>query len=175
MCLSTWAWAARLHLYMCFCAAPGGACLQSLCRTCTWLSTRDLCWTCPWAYAVPGGVVYQGFFPVVSIYFERGWFVSVVLLKGQCPEIFCFWFFYESVSPQPQSIPLGPFRFFSKIRGHIRSSRLTTGVADTGGKWKKSSIRKILIIFVGTPLDSRVNIYINFCLQVHFKVPAAWS
>jgi hypothetical protein len=28
--------------------------------------------------------------------------------------------------------------------------------------------------FVGTPLDSRVNIYIHFCLQVHFKVSAAW-
>jgi hypothetical protein len=23
---------------------------------------------------------------------------------------------------------------------------------------------------IGTPFDSRVNIYINFCLQVHFKV-----
>jgi hypothetical protein len=29
-------------------------------------------------------------------------------------------FFHESVSPQPQSIPLGPFRIFSKIRGDIR-------------------------------------------------------
>jgi hypothetical protein len=27
--------------------------------------------------------------------------------------------------------------------------------------------------FVGTPVDSRVNIYINFCLQVHFRVSAA--
>jgi hypothetical protein len=35
-------------------------------------------------------------------------------LKGQCHEIFCFWFFYESVSPQPQSVPLGPFRIFFK-------------------------------------------------------------
>jgi hypothetical protein len=43
-------------------------------------------------------------------------------------------FFHQSVSPQPQSIHLGPFRIFSKIRGDIRSSRLTTGVADTGGK-----------------------------------------
>ncbi len=55
-------------------------------------------------------------------------------LKGQCHEIFCFWFFYESVSPQPQSIPLGPFRIFSKIRGDIRKSRCTTGVNDTGSK-----------------------------------------
>jgi hypothetical protein len=28
--------------------------------------------------------------------------------------------------------------------------------------------------FVWTPLDTRVNIYIHFCLQVHFKVSAAW-
>ncbi len=58
-----------------------------------------------------------------------------MLLKGQCHEIFCFWFFYESVSPQPQSVPLGPFRIFSKIRGDIRKSRCTTGVNDTGGKF----------------------------------------
>jgi hypothetical protein len=29
---------------------------------------------------------------------------------------FCFWFFHESVSSQAQSIPLGPFQIFSKIR-----------------------------------------------------------
>ncbi len=29
-------------------------------------------------------------------------------------------FFHESVSHQPQSIPLGPFQIFSKIRGDIR-------------------------------------------------------
>ncbi len=28
--------------------------------------------------------------------------------------------------------------------------------------------------FVWTPLGSRVTIYIHFCLQVHFKVTAAW-
>jgi hypothetical protein len=31
-------------------------------------------------------------------------------------------------------IPAGPFRFFSKIREDIRSSRCTTGISDTGGK-----------------------------------------
>jgi hypothetical protein len=35
------------------------------------------------------------------------------------------------VSPQPQSIPLRPFRIFSKIRGDIRSSRFATGVKST--------------------------------------------
>jgi hypothetical protein len=44
------------------------------------------------------------------------------------------------------SIALGPFRIFSKIRGDIRSSMFATGVNDTGGKCKKSSIIKVLII-----------------------------
>jgi hypothetical protein len=39
-------------------------------------------------------------------------------LKGQCHEIFCFWFFMNQ--PQPQSIPFGPFQIVSKIRGDIR-------------------------------------------------------
>jgi hypothetical protein len=52
-------------------------------------------------------------------------------------------FFHESVSPKHLSIPLRPFRIFSKIRGDIRGSRCTTG------KWKKSSSRKILIILFG--------------------------
>jgi hypothetical protein len=51
--------------------------------------------------------------------------------------------------PPSPSIPLRPFKIFSKIRGDIRSSRFATGVNDTGGKWKKSSIRKILIILFG--------------------------
>jgi hypothetical protein len=40
-------------------------------------------------------------------------------------------FFHESVSPQPQRIPLRPFRIFSKIR----NSRCTNGINDTGGKF----------------------------------------
>ncbi len=43
--------------------------------------------------------------------------------------------FHESVSTQPQSIPVGPFQIFSKIRGDIRKSRCTTGINDTGGKF----------------------------------------
>ncbi len=43
-------------------------------------------------------------------------------------------------------------------------SRCTTGVNDTGGKWKKSSSRKILIILFG---------HLFVCLQVHFKVSSA--
>jgi hypothetical protein len=74
---------------------------------------------------------------------------KIVFLKGQCHKIFDFCFFHESASPKPLSIPLGPFQFFSKIRGDIRSSRCTTGVVNTGGKRKKSSIIKVLIILFG--------------------------
>jgi hypothetical protein len=57
----------------------------------------------------------------------------IIRLKGQCHEIFCFGFFDESASTQPQSIALGPLRIFSKIRGDNRKSRCTTGIND-GGK-----------------------------------------
>ncbi len=46
---------------------------------------------------------------------ERDFLLS---LKVQCDEVFCFWFFHESVSPQPQSIPLGPFQIFRKFAGY---------------------------------------------------------
>ncbi len=55
-------------------------------------------------------------------------------LKGQCHEIFCFWFFFmNQFPPQPQSIPVGPFQIFSKNRGDILKSRCTTGINDNGG------------------------------------------
>jgi hypothetical protein len=41
---------------------------------------------------------------------------------------------HESVSLQPQSIPIEPFQIFSKIRGDIHKSSCTTGINDTGGK-----------------------------------------
>ncbi len=64
----------------------------------------------------------------------------VTALKGQCHEIFCFWFFSWISFPQPESILLRQFGIFSKIRGDIRKSRCTTsindsGVNDTGGKF----------------------------------------
>ncbi len=58
-------------------------------------------------------------------------------------------FFMNQFPLKPLSIPIGPFRIFSKIRGDIRSSRCTTGVVDTGGKWEKSSIRKLFNISWG--------------------------
>ncbi len=48
---------------------------------------------------------------------------------------FALGFLHESVSPQPQSIPLGAFQIFSKIRGDICKSRYTTCINDTNGKF----------------------------------------
>ncbi len=58
-------------------------------------------------------------------------------LKGQCHEIFDFRFLHESVS----------------------------GVVDTGGKWKISSISKLLFGHLWV-----VELICTFFLQVHFKV-----
>jgi hypothetical protein len=84
-------------------------------------------------------------------------------LKEQCHEIFDFSFF----------IPLGQFQILFKSCGDIHSSRCTTGVVDSGGKWKKVFKLKYFNYFVWTPLGSRVNIDINVCLQVHFKMSEA--
>ncbi len=54
-------------------------------------------------------------------------------------------YFHLLVSPKPLSI--WPFWIFSEIRGGTCSSRRTTGVIDTSGKWKKSSTRKVLTMF----------------------------
>ncbi len=63
-------------------------------------------------------------------------------LKGQWHRIFDLRFF------SCISFTCIPLRIFLKIHGDIRSLRCTTSV-DTCGKWKKSSIRKVLIILFG--------------------------
>ncbi len=96
-------------------------------------------------------------------------------LKGTLPWDFqILFFFHESVSPKPLSIPLGLFQIFSKIRGDILSSKCTTGVRWHRWQMEKIFNQKNFNYFVWTPLGRRVNICINFCLQVHFEVSAAW-
>ncbi len=68
---------------------------------------------------------------------------SALLLKDSVTRFFASGFFHESVSPQPQNIPLGPFWIFSKIRGRGQichwcqrtGGKIATGVNDAGGKW----------------------------------------
>jgi hypothetical protein len=57
------------------------------------------------------------------------------LERDSVMRFFASGFFDESVSPQPQSIPLEPFRIYSKIRGDICKSRCTTGINDTVGNF----------------------------------------
>jgi len=96
-------------------------------------------------------------------------------LKGQCHEIFCFWFFsWISFSPAPEYSIKTVLILFENLWRYC-SSRFATGVNDTGGRWKKSSIRKVFnILFGHLWVVELTYIYINFCLQVHFNVSAAW-
>ncbi len=67
-------------------------------------------------------------------------------LKGTVSRDFRLLFFFMNQVPQAPEYTIRAVSNFSKIRGYIRSSRCTTGVVDTGGKWKKSSVIKVLII-----------------------------
>jgi hypothetical protein len=73
--------------------------------------------------------------------------------------------------PQASKYTIMAISNFFEILRDISGSRCTTGVNETGGKWKIK--QKNFNNFVGAPLGGRVNIYINFCLQVHSKVSAA--
>jgi hypothetical protein len=53
--------------------------------------------------------------------------------------VFASDFFHRSVFPQPQSIPIRPFRNFSKIGGDSPKSRCTTGINDTGDTGVKTA------------------------------------
>jgi hypothetical protein len=60
-----------------------------------------------------------------------------VMIKGTVSRDFLLLVFFINQFPPSLRVShqaSGPFRIFSKIRGDIRSSRLTTGVIDTGGK-----------------------------------------
>ncbi len=94
-----------------------------------------------------------------------------ICLKGQCHEIFDFWFFSWISFPQASEYTSTAIsNFFENSR---RYSRLKVQPRD---RWQMEKIfkQKNFNNFVWAPLGSRVNIYIHFCLQVHFKVSAAW-
>ncbi len=78
------------------------------------------------------------------------------------------------------SFPQAPEYTIRAFSNFFKNSRRYSQLkVDHRCQWHRWQMKKIFIQknfnnFVGTPLDSRVNIYINFCLQVHFKVSAAW-
>ncbi len=95
-------------------------------------------------------------------------------LKGQCHEIFDFRFFHKSVSPKPLRIPLGSFRIF--FENSRRYSQLKICHRRQWHRWQMQNIfdHKSFNYLLWTPLGSIVNLQKHFCLQVHFKVSAAW-
>ncbi len=67
-------------------------------------------------------------------------------------------FFMNQFLPSPWVYHIWPFQFFSKIR----SSRCTTGV---GGKWKKSSVIKVLIILFGHLWEEELTYWYIFAFK----------
>ncbi len=95
-------------------------------------------------------------------------------LKGQCHEIFRFWFFSSISFPPAPEYPIRTVSIFFE-----NSRRYSQLKVDHRCRWHRWQMRKTFNQkncnnIVGTPLDSRVNTYIHFCLQVQFKVSAAW-
>ncbi len=83
-------------------------------------------------------------------------------------------FFHESFSPKHLSTSLRPFRIFLKIRGDISRLKVHHRCRWHWWQMEKTFKQKNFNNFVWTTLGSRINIYKNFCLQVHFSVSAAW-
>ncbi len=94
--------------------------------------------------------------------------VNNLYLKGQCHEIFCFWFFsLISFPPAPEYCIKTVSNFFENSR---RYSQLKVCHRCRWHRWQMEKIfnQKNFNNFVWSPLGSRGNIYINFCLQNHF-------
>jgi len=90
-------------------------------------------------------------------------------LKGQCHEIFCFWFFSWISFPQASDYTIRVVTNF--FENSLRYSQLKVCHRCHRHRWQMEKTFKLQNFnnFVWTPLGSRVNIYINFCLRVHFK------
>ncbi len=58
------------------------------------------------------------------------WFIEQSGFKGTVSRDFLLLVFFHESVPQPQSIPLRPFRIFSNTGGKIAA-----GINDTGGKF----------------------------------------
>jgi hypothetical protein len=99
---------------------------------------------------------------------------TICTLKGQCHEIFNFWFFsWISFSQGSEYTIRAISNFFENSRKYSQFK------VHHRCRWHRRHIekifnQKIFNYFVWTPLGRRVNNNINFCFQVHFKVSAAW-
>jgi hypothetical protein len=87
--------------------------------------------------------------------------LTVVYLKGQCHEIFCFWFFSWISFPQASDYTIRVVsNFFENSR---RYSQLKVCHRCQRHRWQmeKTFKQKNFNNFIWTPLGSRVNIYIS--------------
>jgi hypothetical protein len=75
---------------------------------------------------------------------------------GQCHEIFDFWYFHESVSPKPLSIPLGRFELFRKFAEIFAAQGAPPLVSLT--PVAKIFNHKSFNYLVWTPLGSRAGV-----------------
>ncbi len=103
------------------------------------------------------------------------------IFKGTVPRDFqLLAFFMDQFPPSPWA-PEYTIRadsnFFKNSRRYSQQySQLKVHHRCCWHQWQMEKIfnQKNFIFFVWTPLGSRANIYIHFCLQVHFKVSSAW-
>ncbi len=93
------------------------------------------------------------------------------IFKGTVPRDFRLLVFFMNQFPPSPWVYHKAGSNFSKIREDIHSSRRCPW-----HRWQMEKIfnQKNVNYFVWTPLGSRVNIYKNFCPQVHLKVSAVW-
>jgi hypothetical protein len=82
----------------------------------------------------------------------------LLALKRQCHEIHRQVVLMNQYLPSPWVSHLGRFRIFSKIRGDVHSSRCTTGVVGTGGKWKKIFNQHIDKFFPSSSLQGVISL-----------------
>ncbi len=77
------------------------------------------------------------FFPVQFRKRITRWFkyLESLFYRDSVTRFFASGFLHESVSPQPQSIPLGPFRVFFENSRRYSQVKVTAGINDTGGKF----------------------------------------
>ncbi len=95
-------------------------------------------------------------------------------LKGTVSRVLCFWFFSWISFPQaPDYTSRAVLNFFENSRRYLQ---LKVSHRCRWHRWQMAKIFKLknFNYFVWIPLGSRVNIYIDFCLQVKFQISAAW-
>ncbi len=111
----------------------------------------------PFFHRFPPGLesILSGF--LLASFFISCGILSSPLLKGQCHEIFCFWFFLSiSFPPAPEYPSRTVSNFFQKSR---RYWQLKIDHRCRLHRWQMKKIfnQKNFNNLVGTPLDSRVN------------------